>query len=891
MSQALIQVGGTDGSKVNVPLNVSLLVSNSNNGGESSWFWVMTVPDGSNATLLDPAASSTSFTPDVEGTYFLQLTVNGTLTDTAIAGVLSLKTHKRIPAYQEQVEANTDATVTYHDGWNSAMSPMLRYLQDRVTGPTTFVAVAGSNDVQAGTIVFPSGKQVIKASLPGEETLLKVDLAHASTESEVLADLYYVVGAINGGPIVTGTLVVLLASGLFPATIISGIGSGTQVIYVSDAGLPSATAGTHLRIVGYQFLKDVSTTYGIWQSIAFSGIDVDPWAPEDASYVLTTADPALANATALDNVTTLPLPITGNSTETSGIVDLLKLALNHNALGVANNGLGISAYLKNSAGTSTKILQIAPVILTATAGAEIGGLLIKALNPTTGLTSDVLITSAGVYFSTGTATRELMVTGAANADLRIGTAVGSVWIKVAGTDRWKFDTSGNLLAQGSQEIDVSTAPSAGSKLTNKTYVDTKAAKTTTISTTSPLTGGGDLSASRTLAMPAAAGAGAGSAGYMTAAQAVALAQAVILTIGTPPAGLGAAKDITNFAGILAMFASGNVSLTSGAGTAKINATTQAELNGATVMVVGTTQVVAQSPSGMVLLQGQGTDAAGGIQASASHGGSIILTTYGGAGAGKIRTSSAGVTELISAGAALLQAGTGILTLESTANHVYVQSYAAKDVLIQALGTGNSGVSSAGGNVIIESATKIVYVLSGSSETGHVYIGITGTLWDFDGTGNLLAPGTATYQVKNLAAGSAASDAATAGQTAMGTFVMSADATGNAAATTYLPPGGWGVAANATVGYWIAPSAGVLRGLAVFGHTAVSGGTGQNYTVLKNDVATTLVCTVAAAAQTASDYAHTATFARGDKISLMAVSAAGSTGLRGGVTATISWTAA
>ena len=89
MVTAAIRINGDLGSKDHLPLGVSVTLESAENDGVTSWGWkLISVPTResaqSHAEIDDPTASTCHFTPDVIGSYLIQLTVNGRIKTRAI---------------------------------------------------------------------------------------------------------------------------------------------------------------------------------------------------------------------------------------------------------------------------------------------------------------------------------------------------------------------------------------------------------------------------------------------------------------------------------------------------------------------------------------------------------------------------------------------------------------------------------------------------------------------------------------------------------------------------------------------------------------------------------------------------------------------------------------
>jgi hypothetical protein len=183
-----------------------------------------------------------SFTPRKEGTYLLQLTVNGTLIDRKIVGVRQLKSRERVPAAQETTEDGSR-------GWAGAAGNMLQRLDGLAADPGVFVGVAGAVGLLAGTVLKASGETVIKSTLPGQETVASYTQALATVTANVNGPLFVLLSGVDGNPApASGALIrVRLLGPVFGATGVPVVG---DPVFVSDAGSPSLAAGTVDRKIG-----------------------------------------------------------------------------------------------------------------------------------------------------------------------------------------------------------------------------------------------------------------------------------------------------------------------------------------------------------------------------------------------------------------------------------------------------------------------------------------------------------------------------------------------------------------------------------------------------------------------------------------------------------------
>lgn len=121
----------TPGSRDDLVLSLPITILNQNDSGITSWLWVMIdKPSGSSASLVSNTSSTTTFTPDIEGTYLIKLLVNaGAATDQKGAGIKTANLHYRIPAALETTEFDTIR------GWATAVNFALEVLDDGYNAP------------------------------------------------------------------------------------------------------------------------------------------------------------------------------------------------------------------------------------------------------------------------------------------------------------------------------------------------------------------------------------------------------------------------------------------------------------------------------------------------------------------------------------------------------------------------------------------------------------------------------------------------------------------------------------------------------------------------------------------------------------------------------------
>jgi hypothetical protein len=145
MATAVIQINGATGSRSD--LSVSVLVNLNDAGADAvSRLWtLLSVPPGSTATLTNPTTQTPSFTPDVVGSYRIQLTVNGSIVDVAIGAVTTTNLSIRIPATGEEDEFDESGNTT---GWSGSLHAAFLAVDSNVIHAASH-SDAGSDEITA----------------------------------------------------------------------------------------------------------------------------------------------------------------------------------------------------------------------------------------------------------------------------------------------------------------------------------------------------------------------------------------------------------------------------------------------------------------------------------------------------------------------------------------------------------------------------------------------------------------------------------------------------------------------------------------------------------------------------------------------------------------------
>lgn len=233
MARALIKINGVDGSNDDMPIATLVQLDNDNSGGETTYLWsILDQPEGAADSLSATNIHNPTLTPNKEGTYLLQLIVNGQFTNTAVVGVRQLKSGERVPAGGETLE---DSLTT---GWKLAANRNLQLL-DNAQADSNLVVCQSYVGAAAGDVVKFTGVQVIKSGLPGQEVVLLIAKALAETTRA----LGIVVGAVRGGS-PSNTLVYVRVAGLVQQEF-AGDPSPDDPVYLDPAtSLPTLTSHT-----------------------------------------------------------------------------------------------------------------------------------------------------------------------------------------------------------------------------------------------------------------------------------------------------------------------------------------------------------------------------------------------------------------------------------------------------------------------------------------------------------------------------------------------------------------------------------------------------------------------------------------------------------------------
>lgn len=251
MVQALIRMNGVSGSNppngTPLVLGASVVLTNLGTGGELTYLWeLLDKPEGSLSSIASASSANTSFTPDVEGTYLVKLSVNRTLpterTDTQIASVAQIRTGQRIPAAGETIQSDSVR------GWALAVNRLLKLVDSMRADPGIFVASV-QETITRGQVAYVSELTTLNSGLPEEALIASMKKARANTYSEINGPLYIAESDVGGGSSIgTTELGKFRSKGVFGP--LSGSPTLGDPVYLSDAAGVSLTAGTIACQVG-----------------------------------------------------------------------------------------------------------------------------------------------------------------------------------------------------------------------------------------------------------------------------------------------------------------------------------------------------------------------------------------------------------------------------------------------------------------------------------------------------------------------------------------------------------------------------------------------------------------------------------------------------------------
>jgi hypothetical protein len=259
MAQADITINGIDESDDDMVIDDVVLLNNVNNGGETTFFWqIVDQPPGPDDVLSSTNTQASSFTPQKEGTYLIQLTVNTTLVDRKIVGIRQIKSGIRIPAAQETVQAGTR-------GWAQSAGILLQLLDDRAADSGLFIApvATAAPPLSVGQVCRAVSTEVLKAGLPGQEFITGWSGTNATIGTNIDQQLAVAISALDGSapPFAPGEMVIFRLYGPYDG--LTGAPASGDSVFVSNTGFISTVPGTVPRKIG-NVTRSSAGTYDVW---------------------------------------------------------------------------------------------------------------------------------------------------------------------------------------------------------------------------------------------------------------------------------------------------------------------------------------------------------------------------------------------------------------------------------------------------------------------------------------------------------------------------------------------------------------------------------------------------------------------------------------------------
>lgn len=250
MATADIEINGTAASDDDLPINTVVNLSNNDDGDETTYLWeIIDQPPGTADSLSATDVENPTLTPQKEGTYLLQLTVDDGLAtesiDRKLFRIRQLKSGNAILAAGEDQE--DDAA----DGWAGRQNTTLREHDDAIRAGSVVAAVA-KEALSAGNVVRFTSVETIKSGLPGAEELPGVTKALATDFSVVGTTLGVVLGKPGGaGSAVDTDVVLILVNGLYKPALTGAPSAINDPVYVNDVGELDLSPGNNQRPVGH----------------------------------------------------------------------------------------------------------------------------------------------------------------------------------------------------------------------------------------------------------------------------------------------------------------------------------------------------------------------------------------------------------------------------------------------------------------------------------------------------------------------------------------------------------------------------------------------------------------------------------------------------------------
>jgi hypothetical protein len=220
-------------------------------GGGVVKAWTLYRPRGSTAVLTNPAIQNPLFTPDVEGTYRLALTLDGVPDDGAVCDVPYVKICQRVPAQGETTQASAS------EGWSigpadAGVNDLMKFIIDNGWQGSLVVCRAAA-PLALYQAVASTSRYILKSGLPGQELIPNVVLADATSLLNAASCMGVVVKKLSpgGGGILLGEYCLVQMTGPVLYGINTAAGGVGDPVFLSDTpGLVSLTPGAVLSVIG-----------------------------------------------------------------------------------------------------------------------------------------------------------------------------------------------------------------------------------------------------------------------------------------------------------------------------------------------------------------------------------------------------------------------------------------------------------------------------------------------------------------------------------------------------------------------------------------------------------------------------------------------------------------
>lgn len=250
MPQADIEINGTAASDENLPIDTLVQLSNNDAGDETTYLWeIVDQPEGTADSLSSTSIENPTITPEKEGTYLLQLTVDQGLgsevVDRKLFRVRQLKTNNTLQAAEETTEADSSR------GWSTAEINTIKDHDNKLVTGIIIAGVAGAAGIVQGDVVQVTGVTTIKSGLPGEEDLPTFEVVLATNTEVIHEPLGVVISTPDGSTTpASGDIILVRYLGLFE-TVFTGTPTAGDPVYVNDTGDVSLSVGTNHRRIGH----------------------------------------------------------------------------------------------------------------------------------------------------------------------------------------------------------------------------------------------------------------------------------------------------------------------------------------------------------------------------------------------------------------------------------------------------------------------------------------------------------------------------------------------------------------------------------------------------------------------------------------------------------------